>query len=1252
MSFEAAHAGWTEWEPLPGAGGDSLVAIRHDAVSAAGLALTAGLALALWALRRRPFPWLPRLLAGAVTVAGLGLVWLPAALQFLAWWPLLVGCAGVLLWYLRAVAQPLPAQPSPPPATTLPVAATVALLLFGATVWGGRTAPPAPPDYTVYLLPESDRTGDKPAVLVPAELLDQLQALSRAPTSGPGAVLLGASYNGRVSDGAAEFDAEFSVLCLDDQEAPVLIPLEGVQLQGDVWLDGAPARPSAATPPQVGYVLKAAGRGRHKVELRFRVPLAATAEDRNVQFGIPRSLQSRLVFRLPAGATHPRAPVRQGAAHRVHDDQGERLEVDLGRVAAPVHLRWHQPAQPPVRPLITFRDAYLWDLRPDGSTVTGLVRYTIPRGATDALVIDVPPELEVRGVEMIGNPGDGSGPRLRGWQMVEAPGERSLRLEFASPVSGDVPVSLDLVPKEPLPAALTLSAPRPRGQRLTGENSFSFIGYRARGLDAQPLEQRNVIKQETVLFSAFWPEALRPDPVTFTFAYGTWPDAYKPPLVRLRLDLHPARIRARQDLVVRTGLRQADVGAVVELSAPAGELSFVEWLLSPGLTITSVTGAEVRHWCQTGNLLLVWLEGARDSARVEWSGWLATMAREGGDARLAFPRVQPLSAVSVQTTLHLQAGPGLSLDPGNVPRGQFQVPPDFRPSGRELVYVTKQPDYGGTCWVRPTTANAEARVLTLAEVRDGRLTFTATVDFPVVHGELRSVQIRLSNWEGEEVHLYADQVARAPVPRQRQQGDRSWTLELKPGVHTGYRLQLTGSMPLREAGADVPMPDVSVVGIDAPSQDCWLAVCGGELAGESASGLRAFADPVAVLKDWPDEAERLRRAGGSLWHVTDTDWRLRLVTREHSPGSAPVRVYLTERSAAVADGRRWLHESVFWLRHEANTDLNVTLPAPADVVTATIDDVGVAALQPDRQRVWLALPGQGGLRKVRLRWLFAEAEPLDRPNLARPRPEGVVDGPVVWSISIPPGWKVADGDLRPGAGVTAALDLHRASALLTFCRQLTEGGRERGPAAAEALATAQYRFYQSCLEAGHVLDLAGDGVTLTGPGRQSLREWLGELLARNQELATRQGFDEVRVEAERDARAEKPVSVIYSGAPIGRGTPVFAQAAAESPTPRLQLVPEASHWAALLVTAQWLAVAAVVWGLSFVPTWAARLRPFWPEQVLLLGLLGWYLAGPTLAVLFLFVLGASGRVVVLGSRVGSLFHRLPRKSGSSVQTQA
>jgi hypothetical protein len=63
-----------------------------------------------------------------------------------------------------------------------------------------------------------------------------------------------------------------------------------------------------------------------------------------------------------------------------------------------------------------------------------------------------------------------------------------------------------------------------------------------------------------------------------------------------------------------------------------------------------------------------------------------------------------------------------------------------------------------------------------------------------------------------------------------------------------------------------------------------------------------------------------------------------------------------------------------------------------------------------------------------------------------------------------------------------------------------------------------------------------------------------------------------------------------------------------------------------------------------VPFLAAAARRFWPEQMLLLGALGWYLAGPAFLVLFLVLLGACGRLLLLVAGIRRSFHRRPAPS--------
>jgi hypothetical protein len=69
-----------------------------------------------------------------------------------------------------------------------------------------------------------------------------------------------------------------------------------------------------------------------------------------------------------------------------------------------------------------------------------------------------------------------------------------------------------------------------------------------------------------------------------------------------------------------------------------------------------------------------------------------------------------------------------------------------------------------------------------------------------------------------------------------------------------------------------------------------------------------------------------------------------------------------------------------------------------------------------------------------------------------------------------------------------------------------------------------------------------------------------------------------------------------------------------------------------------------VWLASALPFLSARLRLLWPEQIVLLGAFGWYLAGPSSLVLGLLFLAVLGRVFLLISGLRSLIHNRRAKS--------
>jgi hypothetical protein len=1236
LAPDEARTGWTEWGPVAGEEGDALTVVRAEAVTAAGLVVAALLALALWRWPRPTgrFGFLLLWLA----LAGLAVLWLPAGVQAVAWPPLLAGCGLALFWFLRSVTRDLAAPPAKARAAGSGVTAAAALAILIAAGHDSPAVQPGPPPgpFTVLLLPAPPGAPEKQDVLVPPALLERLDALTRpAAAAGPGAVLVSAAYDGKLADGAAEFTAVFEAHALAD-EAKLAVPLDGVELVGDVLLDGARTLPAALPAPQAGYALPVQGAGRHKVELRFRVPVTAAGEGRDVSFTVPRLTQSRLALQLPAGAAYVQALVKHGAQRVTADANGVRLEAELGAVRDPLHLHWNQPASPPKPARVRFQEAYLWDLGADACTLTALLRYSVTQGAVPSLAIDLPPELEVRAAEARPLPAV----RLRDLRVSADGGRRTLHLDFQSPVSGEAEVSLELVPRGPLPARVTLPLPAPQGERRA-----DGVAYRARGLGVTAHNPLRVTGIAPTRFAPFWPAASRPAPGTLTYAATFRREGGQPPVLPLQLRPAPTPVDVKQEVSLRVGRVQADLQATLELTAPAGDLALVECELHAArpVTVGRVSGPAVYTWCQSGNRLLVWLEASAAKTTLEVAGWLPLTAPPP-EGRLDLPGLRVAAARRTTGTLRLSAAAGLALAPAG-PLRHLQA----RRGEPDLAFDVRQGDYGGAVAVRPE--GAAARVLTFAEVRDRRLTFTTTVDYTVPRGgELRTVQVRLRNWEGEEPELKAPLELRRR-DRRRAPGDRTWSVDLGPGVRGRYRLTLTCGLPVEEAAASVAVPDVSVTGVG--SEERWLAAAGGELTAEAAVGLEAAPDPAAALaaRGWAGQAERLRRARGLAWRVKADDWKLRLLARERPAGAAPVRVFLAEQTAAVADGHHWLHRAEWWLRHGAHTDLSVALPAAARVVAVALDGAEVAPLQPGPRRLWLPLPGRPGVRRLAVWWVYDPPGPLERPNLDRPRLVEADDGPALWTLYLPPGYRLTAEagarDVGRGEARSAALDLYRAEAQLRVSEALAERPRDPRP-----LAAAQQRFYLYCKHAERALR-SGAAAGAAGPGGRTLGSWLQELQSQNRESAARHGFESERAEAEKQAqKGEATAEGSPRPAAVGpslpeEGTALSWEAGPGGAAPRPELASEQGRRvrAALASSGQWLGLLAAVWFLAWSPLLLGWARAFWPELLALAGVAGWSLAGPTFVVLFLVLLGVVGRLLLAGQWLRRRLHRAaPRPS--------
>jgi hypothetical protein len=1273
LDFESERADWSEWEPVAGLADDRLIVVRRDLVTGTGLTLAVLLGLVFWMLHRRPVRPRLMLLLLALGLSGLGVLWLPAALCDLAWWPLVVGCAGAVLWYLRAIVR----KPRDPhstlrkPKQVLSTATVAGLLIIGILGWHGRAAAPTPA--TVYLLPASADAPDKQTVLVPANLLDRLKALARpAPLTpnGPRAVLLDAAYEGQLVDEGreAEFTAVFSAYCLSNEASTLTLPLFGVRLVKEVFLDGARADPLALREPQGGYALKVHGRGRHKIELRFRAPVAGTVEDRNVLFTVPPLVRSRLSWRVPAGVSEPQILIKYGAQWTTRDAGGQRLEADLGALPRPVHLYWCQPG-PTTK--VTYQAAYLWDLGLEANKLTTWLRYRVEQGSVKTLEVDLPGDLEV-GSAAAQRTVPASPPawltrfQLRDWYVTRAGNKRTLHLELPYPISGDFQVTLELLPRMPLPSRTALLLPSPHG---VVEGGPRYLAYRTHvGLNAQRDTSQFLTRIGDKEFAPNWLEVPRLETNFSGVAYRIFP--HQLPKLFLRLQHAPPVVQAEVDLTVQIGAHLAEIQAIAKLEASNKDLTAIEWdLPSSRCTIASVTGDDVRTWKQNGSRLLVWLNRTTEATRIRLSGWLPT-DRQGERSQVALDGLRLHQPSKQHTRLRLLAGGDHALVSVRTRNLQPASPSSAarQPNESERTFETWDSSYHLDCQVQ-AAANAVARVLTLAEVADRELRFTTTVDYTIQYGELRHVQLRLRNWEEEKVEVQAERVSLWPGSRRSSGGERCWLLPLQPGVRKHYQVTLRGSMPLDKAAVGVPMPEVIVQGVERA--EYYLAVAGGELTGttgnrEQGRGNRKGpAVPSSLLpvsykelqRFWPGAAQRLERTGGQAWRVQNSEWQLQLLPHARTLEPAPIRVFLLEQSAAVVDGRRWLHEARCWLAADrgdagptANADLNIDFSAPVRVFAAAIDGIEATPLQPGPSRVWLPLPGRPGVRCIRLRWMYDAPEPLDRPNLTPPEIADAVKGTTLWTVMIPAGWEVARSSpaTRLGTGPTreAALALARAEAQLHISQDLVKQHRDNVVSA--ALTASQQRFLRYRRHARHALDLGADRSGVVGPEGQTLAGWLESLQAQNRSLQSERGEDK---ETRRQGDKEKASEVAFSLSPCllvslseQGGTPLSWLALPGSEPFVLQLTSRESQRIrqAFAASGQWLGGLVIVGILSFLPLLLA-LRLFWPEQIALLGILGWHMAGLTLVVLLLLLAAACGRVFLLARGLSGLVRKRPNQ---------
>jgi hypothetical protein len=1197
----------------------------------------------------------------------LGLLWLPAALRVVFWWPMIAGVASAAVWYFVSAVR----SRRPLLSADVNAVATGGLAIALAAGLPGYAAAPAPS--TVWLLPGQPNAPEQFSVLVPPELLSQLKVLSHLGAAGlQTPLLLGGRYEGTVLRGTVDFWAELPVHCFADERALLTLPLAGVELQ-EVFLDGSVAYPTALAAPQNGYGIWLEGRGTHTLRVHFLVRVSGTGEDQEVRFSIPESAQTQLTLLAPEAAHYLRVVLGRGAQHVRAEPKGTRLEADLGRVSA-VHVHWRQelPQPPPLTARV--KECYYWDLQRAGNRLLGLLEYTVSRGALAELTVALPENLEVRQVELVSTGSGGLSLRLKDWTIIGASTERRLRLEFQVPVTNQVQVLLELVPRQPLTHHDLLLLPV--AERTT--SGEGWVAFRTNGLQGSITGSPGVEVIEPAIFERHWESAGTEYPGRPERAYHFLRASAHAPFWRLELSAPPPRRDSFQDVSWSVAPERAYLRVEARLKASAGDLALVEWEVPAEVIVADVRGPEVRSWSRTASRLQLWLQRSLAETTLELTGWVVRPGNQPA-ALFQLPCLALLGAVPQRTSVHVVAEKGWDLQIEKLNNlGELT---DARATSHDLSFSSGESNYGGVFRLRPAVTSSDLQSLSWIEVRDRRMTFRATLDYKIGTHTPRKLTVRLRHWNGEPVHLDVPRTIRSNEGR-RDSATRTWTLELpldsplrRPQSEANTRqqiCQLSGTLT-PDSNGEISMPEVSID--EATASEDWLAVVGPGLRPEEQQGLAVASDSSVALGRWPAVADSLRRWGGTVWKIDALNWKLRLRTDFPLVEPSPARVLLEEQAAAVLDGRHWLHQATYWLYQESGTHLGILLPNGATLRMASLDGSEITPLQAGSDRLWLPLSGGSGLRALCLRWVFGgDREAFGSPRLEKPYLENILDlpseqrSPAVWTVHIPPGYRLDDAGIETIPGNQVEPLLNRATALFRATQLVAHHAATRSEEAETQLVrAAQMQFNDYCREAQYELAIPERYREKT-PSLQDQASRLQQLLAENREFLRTHPLDGIRIQAESrrtlsaSARgwqdgigAARRLRANQDDLQVQQGTPTYWKLnddRSSLPSVHLVAIEAEQRWQALGYSGLLLILLVLACILPAYPRVVSWLWASWPEQLILLGALIWLLRSESLAMVPIVFTGVLARLIYVGNWTAGRFRRSPSAVAGSGTSSA
>jgi hypothetical protein len=506
-------------------------------------------------------------------------------------------------------------------------------------------------------------------------------------------------------------------------------------------------------------------------------------------------------------------------------------------------------------------------------------------------------------------------------------------------------------------------------------------------------------------------------------------------------------------------------------------------------------------------------------------------------------------------------------------------------------------------------------MLSVAEVAAGQLVATTHIDPLLRPNRPHSFVLSVRDAVGWQTNLTVPAGCRATA-RPSARGSYEWNIEVPPREAEALSIGLVARRPLG-AKQDVTLPSVAIRQGGTPINiDRRFILHGPELKARETLGLHRMNSPDVKLAPWPAERKRLDERGGSVWLSDDDDVQPTFTAALERLDTAPQgRIFLGDIKAAPL-GSRWVYRASFDLLHEPGARLDWALPPDAHAEGAALDGEMLPNVVAGKLSV--TLPDEMGPRRLYFVWTASEPQwELPRFKIAG---SYIVPDSVVWTAYSRPGERIdVDGSLDP-----AAADIRRAEALLALAREARPTTEN-----SELLRRISARLLLADAEVNG--PSSASGISERIPSRQQLELTLAKLKesaqairaanlpAPDQEIAT--GV------IQRDSILDQ---LPYGGAFRG-GAPTRWVSTGDAPGSNVRFrsaIPRPERPGLTSLGLALLAMAA--FGLlAFMFPFSTR-----PEQVALIGLIGFAVFGVPGGMIFLLLAGVAAliRVIWLGNR--------------------